>query len=222
MQRGLQRIHFVTPPARGKPIERIFGCNYAFFLQHNVFILYMATLLKSKGFDVKVIDAPIDGFKKVEDIADDSDVYVFYSNFLSRGTDLEAAETIVKIEGRKTIIFTGSDPTWDPEAYIRNDNYYVIRGEPELVLPELLKGIGGGDIKSVYGVSFMNNGKVIHNPTANVIDNLDYLPYPERKLYKNPYKYINPKFKRIPCTTILTSRGCPYRCLYCVPNSFMS
>jgi len=216
---SIRKVHFIVPPSKGKLIDRIFGCNYAFFIQQNIFMLYPATILKENGFNVEVTDAPVDGLKRMEDIIRvKADAYCFYSNFLSREIDLKAASVITSSLDRVPVIFMGSDPTCFPENYVVDKNYYVIRGEPELTLLRLLSEIE--KVEKIPGVSWMTKNKqIVHNPTAGIIENLDLLPHPDRLLCKNPFKYLNPKFKKQPCTTILTSRGCPYRCIYCVPNS---
>ena len=47
---------------------------------------------------------------------------------------------------------------------------------------------------------------------------LDRLPQPARHLVKDTV-YRNPKLKTTPYTTMVTSRNCPFRCIYCVPSS---
>lgn len=209
----LMKIHFIVPPAE-KPVDRIYGCNYAFFLQHNVMLLTIATYLKEKRFDIEITDCVIDGIP-VEGIKDDADAYVIYSVALTRADDLAAAKLLEK-KG-KPIIFMGPDPTWSPKDYLKSGQYLVVRGEPEITLLVLLENLKNP--KKVRGVSYLAGKKVVDNPPRQYITNLDELPVPDRTLLKNPLKYFNSQFKKSPQTTILTSRGCAYRCYYCVPNS---
>ncbi|HHT9125789.1 MAG TPA: B12-binding domain-containing radical SAM protein [Candidatus Brocadiia bacterium] len=226
------KIHFLIPPSSevgGKSPDRIFGCNYAFFFQHNIFILYPATLLKKAGYDVGVIDCTIENKTIASVLKDKADFYVFYSVFLSREIDLQAANVIESTLSRDIpIIFIGSDPTYYPEKYLLSPNRFVIRGEPEYSLLDLINNLnpppytspsrGEGRVKG-EGISWYDNGKVIHNPYRKYIEDLDSLPFPDRTLLKNSQKYFNAKFKKLPSTTILTSRGCAFKCYYCVPNS---
>ena len=212
-------IHFLFPPSTtGRNADRIFGCNYGFFLQHNVFLLSAATVLKKASFQVEVTSCPKDNISLEEALKTSADIYVFYSVFLSRKTDLETARIIRRKEGNRSIIFLGPDPTYYPEKYLLFDKFFVVRGEPELTLLELVQNIDG-DVSSVKGVSWRKKGKIIHNPQRPIIEDLDILPIPDRMLYEKPFSYPNARFKNFPSTTILTSRGCSFRCYYCVPNS---
>ena len=57
------------------------------------------------------------------------------------------------------------------------------------------------------------------NETYGVIEDLDTLAFPARHLLPENLDYFNPKLKERPVTLILTSRGCSFRCYYCVPNA---
>jgi radical SAM superfamily enzyme YgiQ (UPF0313 family) len=226
----IKKIHFLIPPpleVGGKCPDRIFGCNYAFFFQHNIFILYPATLLKKAGYDVRIIDCTIENETIDSALNDEADAYVFYSVFLSREIDLKTASVIESALSKDIpIIFMGSDPTHCPEKYLLSPNRFVVRGEPEHSLLDLInnlechcEGQSPEAISKVEGVSWYDNEKVIHNPHRKYIEDLDSLPFPDRTLLKNPQKYFNAKFKKLPSTTILTSRGCAFKCYFCVPNS---
>ena len=139
------KINFlIPPPEKGKAVERIFGCNYGFFSQHNVLMLYPATVLKQNGFDVKVTDCVADGIEDLKSFIkrDDCRVYVFYTNFLSRELDKKSARLILGVKDAK-IVFIGSDPSYKPEQYLMNENCFVIRGESEEIILKLIKSLIG-------------------------------------------------------------------------------
>jgi radical SAM superfamily enzyme YgiQ (UPF0313 family) len=91
----------------------------------------------------------------------------------------------------------------------------VVRGEGEITIAELLsKLFSNSDLASVLGISFRRNGEVIRTPDRPFIQNLDDLPYPA-------YQYFALKQYRFFGRTILpilTSRGCPFQCSYCVSS----
>jgi radical SAM superfamily enzyme YgiQ (UPF0313 family) len=211
------KIHFIVP--RSRPLDRLYGCIYAFFVQHNIFLLSAATMLKKQGHEVEVTDLNVDGNQSLKRLVenDNADAYVFYSIFLSREVDLAAAAEITETKGHVPIVFMGSDPTYRPEIYLQRKNHFVVRGEPEHTLADLFQNLySPGEVE---GLSYVSNGTPVDNPMRSWIQNLDALPFPDRGLVKKPSKYSNPRFRKYPCTTILTSRGCAFKCRFCVPNS---
>lgn len=218
-------IHFLIPSAaengKREVLDRIFSCHYGFFPQQNVFILEPATVLRDKGYDVKVTDCVVDKISLKKALDKKGDIFVFCSAFLSRDLDLWAAQQIKKRFGNKWIVFLGNDPSCFIEKYLISDNHIVLRGEPEETIVELANELKKDkpNLKKIKGISWSNKGKIIHNPLRKYIENLDKLPIPDRTLSSKPFDYPNARFSQFPSTTMLTSRGCSHRCLFCIPNS---
>lgn len=182
-------------------------------------MLYAATSLKENGFEVAVLDCFKENLSLSAALKQPADAYVFYSVFLSRESDLLAAEIAEKTKGKDTpIIFIGPDPTYYPGLYLTASNRMVVRGEPEETLLELVKNFPQG-LKNISGLSWFCDGKIMDNPARHYLEDLDSLPFPDRRLYAKFQEYNNAKFSQLPSTVILTSRGCTFRCYYCVPNS---
>lgn len=219
------KIHFIIPSnaekGRQEVLDRIYGCNFGFFTQHNVFILEPATVLKNLGYEIEISDCVVEKKSLNEVLKLGGDVFVFYSVFLSRDIDLWASKEIKKRFGKKWIIFLGNDPVWFIDKYLISDNHIVIRGEPEETIVEVLNELGKNKplLKNIKGISWRKNGKKIDNPLRKYISSIDKLPIPDRLLLKKPFAYPNARFAQFPSTTMLTSRGCAYRCLFCFPNS---
>jgi radical SAM superfamily enzyme YgiQ (UPF0313 family) len=91
---------------------------------------------------------------------------------------------------------------------------YLVLGDGEIPFTELIQNLGDKDkLKNITGLVFQENGKII-NTGRYIVENLDLLPFPARHL--TPFKkYFCILSKRSPITTMITSRGCPYRCLFC-------
>jgi anaerobic magnesium-protoporphyrin IX monomethyl ester cyclase len=214
----------IPPPLDGKRVvERVFGCNYGLYPIPNIFLLTAAAVIGKENYLVSYVDAPVEKMNKNSFLSylgnDDSSVYCLYTVNLSLNTDKIALDHIRKIKGDIPVIFVGPAPTYSPGSLLKDQNTFVIRGEFELVLPELMNYLfQGRKIETIKGISYFKDGKIYHNASQGIIENLDILPFPARYLIdKN--KYFNPKFGVRPITVMLTSRGCPYRCIYCVPNS---
>ena len=83
---------------------------------------------------------------------------------------------------------------------------FVIRGEAEETLVELLDTLETGRFEEVRGLCFRTQGVVVLNPPRPRIRDLDALPIPA---------YDRIDFDRYSRGMIVTSRGCPYDCSFC-------
>ncbi len=94
---------------------------------------------------------------------------------------------------------------------------FAVKGEGEVGFAQLLSALEGLlPFNQVAGLCWRDEatGKILDNPPAPPIENLDALPFPARHLTPVD-KYYSILAKRNPITTMFTSRGCPYRCLFC-------
>ncbi len=94
---------------------------------------------------------------------------------------------------------------------------FAIKGEGELAFSQLLSALEGSmGLDKVFGLAYRDpsSGQVKDNPPAPPVENLDGLPYPARELTP-VHRYYSLIAKHNPITTMFTSRGCPYRCLFC-------
>ena len=215
-------ILFFDPPAlvRNKIPERVFGCTYSLHPFPNIFVFQVAAVAKSKDHSVRYRNFPLERAGLEEFIsflkADKSDVYCIYSVNLATRADLETLRVIREVRGSRKVIFFGPAPTYDPDEYLKDENVIVVRGEPEITFSELIDA--ENDLGNVKGISYLRDNYIRHNPAREINRNLDQLPFPAREL-ADVEKYYNPKFADEKFTAILTSRGCPYRCKFCVPCS---
>lgn len=97
-------------------------------------------------------------------------------------------------------------------------------GEGELTVVELLKVLEEKDsLDNVKGIIFREDGILKINEPRPFIENLDILPFPAWDLLPDITKFYRPScfgFKRLPITSLLTSRGCPMRCTFCSDSPF--
>jgi anaerobic magnesium-protoporphyrin IX monomethyl ester cyclase len=109
------------------------------------------------------------------------------------------------------LIAGGIHPTLVPEEPLKNCFDYVIRGEGEATIPELIKELENknSELKRIKGISYKDNGQIIHNEDRPFIADLDSLPFPAFYLMKGYEK------NAYACKGIITSRGCPFDCTYC-------
>lgn len=90
----------------------------------------------------------------------------------------------------------------------------VLRGEYEITCKEIAEG---KPLSEIFGISFRdNNNNIITTPPRDFINNLDEIPFPPRYLIDNSL-YVRPDTME-PQTTIVTNRGCPFNCIFCLAN----
>ena len=107
------------------------------------------------------------------------------------------------------IVVGGPHATLAPDETLKSEFFdYLVRGEGEYTLLELVEGRDPADIN---GLSYKDDqGRIRHNPDRRFIDNLDELPPPDPHLQLIPLGDLNENFG-----VIATSRGCPKRCVFC-------
>jgi anaerobic magnesium-protoporphyrin IX monomethyl ester cyclase len=89
----------------------------------------------------------------------------------------------------------------------------VVRGEGEEVIKQIVAGVPCGEIR---GLSFRRNGQIVHNENQALPD-LAHLPFPDRSLRRHDYCWSagGVRLTRHAFDTILTARGCPFKCKFC-------
>lgn len=108
------------------------------------------------------------------------------------------------------IVLGGPHVTFLPEDALKETLAdYISRGEGEMTFVELIEYLNYGTIPldKIAGISYRNEERIIHNEDRQYIEKLDCIPLPsmeEKELQAYHIKQL-----------IITSRGCPGRCVYC-------
>ncbi|MDD5236846.1 MAG: radical SAM protein [Candidatus Omnitrophica bacterium] len=89
----------------------------------------------------------------------------------------------------------------------------IVRGEGEETIREILQG---SPLKNILGISYQENGRIIHNPNRP-FPNVDTLNPPDRSLRRNKYALsVNGiQMANITFDAVLSARGCPFNCKFC-------
>lgn len=88
---------------------------------------------------------------------------------------------------------------------------YVIMGEAELTLKDILDGVPDNEI---LGICYRENFQPVKNDKRPFIDNLDILPFPARHLVDNSI-YRRPDNGKVQAV-VKVARGCPFHCFFCL------
>jgi radical SAM superfamily enzyme YgiQ (UPF0313 family) len=134
---------------------------------------------------------------------------------------LNAARTIREQFPGTHVIFGGQHPTIMPEQVMKLDCVdSICIGEGEQVWADFLDRMAaGGTLEGVPGLWFRRDGSVVRNLPRNDYVDVNSVPMPAYHLLEIE-RYFDIDFVRFPTVDrraiqIFTSRGCPYRCIYC-------
>lgn len=192
-------------------------------------LLYLASVLKTEGHEIKVIDNARAGMP-IKNLADrvkreNPDIVGIGALTPTFRQGINIAKAVKEKNPDVKIIFGNYHATFEYERLLKKYPVVdcVVLGEGERTFSELLKNLGKkGKMKDVKGIAFRHKGRVFRTPPGPFIQELDKLPFPDRSLLEQEYKSeivgifgSGGKF-----TTLLSSRGCPYACKYCACAAF--
>lgn len=188
--------------------------------------LSAAAVLREHGFDVTYTHCQSMGLD-LNGLAKDMErlaprMVVVQAEHINLGVAITVAEAAE--QGGAISVFVGPLATALDDEFVRKGYCnYVIRGEWDLTLARLVSVLARGeDASKVQGLTFMRSDKVVHTPKAPLIEDLDSLPFPAYDLIDLSGFYES-VFIRFPAATMITSRGCPYHCVFCAfPNTIYS
>jgi len=192
-------------------------------------ILYCAGVLMNKEIEVSILDQPAKGFSLNQTLnwvkREDPDILGF-SVLLSAAKEAPKIAERVKAENPNiTIVFGNYHATFNAERILKKYPFVdvVARGEGEYISLELAKCLEkNGNLTEVEGITFRNKGKIVSTPDRPLIKNVDSLPFPDRNLtgaqYTSTIFGIKVNTKKF--TTLVSSRGCPFRCSFCGIRKF--
>jgi len=172
----------------------------------------------------RVVDAPVQRLN-LDDclkIADNFDMVVLYTSTPTLKIDVETARRIKERKSSIVTVLTGPHVTILPDESLKFADGavdIVCRGEFDYSVKELCEGHPWNEVD---GISYIKDGKTVRTPDRPPIQDLDVLPFASQ-IYKRDLpidEYIIPHFLH-PYVSIYSSRGCPFRCIYCLwPQTF--
>jgi len=194
-------------------------------VNHPLGIMSIAAYLRQeKHCDVRIEDIRISGDDKYgieakvrnyrPDVVGIS-ALTFESNAI-----LWIAESVKRADDNIPIVLGGPHATAYPEVAIATPNIdYVVVGEGELIAGQLVERlINGDDLSDLKGIVFERNTEIFSTGRGEYVEDLDQIPMPAHDLIQSE-KYA--EYQRMsrsgsgPFMSLFSSRGCPYRCIYC-------
>ena len=194
-------------------------------IYYPLWLAYAVGALEQDGFAVTLVDAPAAGndLRQVLELAGDLQprLVVVETSTPSIYNDLEVSEAVKDRVPGAFVLLVGSHVTALPEDALRMGPSVdaVVRGEYDHTVRDVARFLdSGGSLAKIQGLSYRGlDGAIRHNPDRPPIQNLDALPFVskviKRHLRVEDYFY---SIARYPEVTIVTGRGCPHRCAYCL------
>ncbi|TSC96035.1 MAG: Radical SAM protein [Parcubacteria group bacterium Athens1014_10] len=188
-------------------------------------LAYIASLLRAKH-QIIFLDANALDYGAEQTVAriknNQPDILILTSTPVDRwecpNSQIDSIFQIINQVKIENTILTGSHGTVTPDwIFEKCEVKYIVRGEPELTVLNLVEALSNNQkVKNVKGISFKIKGEIVHNEAASRIENLDQLPLPAYDLLPmEKYKYSFDDLPQ-PFSIMLTSRGCPFNCIYCL------
>jgi len=196
----------------------------------------IGTFIRNKGYNVEILDAnaeglgPVDTARRIAETCPLLTVIMVYGQNPSASTMVMPAvgavtKEIKKADPEQKVLLVGGHVAALSERSLREESAdFVCDGEGPYTIVELMEALKqeNPELKNVRGLLFWSDGKIIHNPSAPLIMDLDrempgiawdLLPM---NLYKahnwHCFAHLD---KRQPYASIYTTLGCPFRCSFC-------
>jgi len=192
------------------------------YIEYPVYLAYTVAVLEKAGFEVSFLDAIMEELDIPSFAARVKDIHpsllVMECSTPSIRFDLQSAAAVKTAIPGITVALVGSHVTFfHKEILLENPSVgAVCRGEFEITVRELARAIAEARAwNTVEGLSFRADGQVIANPDRPLVDDLDGLPFPARHIVQNQ-GYRAGIFSGKQPTAIVSSRGCPFQCTYCL------
>ncbi|MEM2107704.1 MAG: radical SAM protein [Candidatus Bathyarchaeia archaeon] len=208
-----QKIALITPPL-------IEGAYY-----HPIFpplgLAYLAAVLEQNNFEVQIIDCPASkiGYEKLKaELSSMEPALIGIASMTATiPSALKAARVAKEACPYSKVVMGGPHATFADTQILTEEPAVdvIVRGEGEETLLELAQNLPNlKNLNRIKGITFRNRNQIIQTPQRSFIQNLDELPLPSyRSLPIESYRICGKKL-----LPIMTSRGCPFQCSFCVAS----
>jgi anaerobic magnesium-protoporphyrin IX monomethyl ester cyclase len=186
-------------------------------------ISYLAASLEQNGYQVDVIDCqvskPTQKDLEAEFKQRQPDVVGVTSATLTYLPAVEIVKTAKQALPNCLALMGGPHVTVMAEQALSENPAadIIVRGEGEQTMLELARLVSNGNLKNlgaVAGITFRKNSQIVQTPNRPFIQDIDSLPLPAHKHFDvSMYRILGKTY-----LPIITSRGCPYQCAFCLAS----
>ncbi len=187
-------------------------------------LCYLAAVLQKEGYDVRILDAHLLGLstgQTAQRVMEEApDVAGLYATTLSIEIAEETAKAVKERCPGVSVVIGGPHVSGFGKETLKCPYFdFGIFGEGEHSFLDLIRLLekGEGDLEKCKGLIYRRDGAILQNEPMPLIVCLDDLPFPARRLLPDLKNYHMKVLlsKTHPVAHILTSRGCPYGCVFC-------
>jgi radical SAM superfamily enzyme YgiQ (UPF0313 family) len=186
-------------------------------------LLYLSSHLRAKGLSVEIYDSTFGTKADLFSILRSGPPAALgvYANLMTRQNALEIIACAH--EAGWIVVAGGPEPANYAEEYLDGGADLVVSGEAEIPLEELLRcGFERPQWSRIGGLTFRDgSGSTVRTPPPQLIKDLDAQPWPDReRIDINRYLAAWRKHHGNGSVSLITARGCPYRCNWCSHSVF--
>jgi radical SAM superfamily enzyme YgiQ (UPF0313 family) len=179
-------------------------------------LLYISAHLKERGFAPEIFDSTFSAPAEFERFVarERPPVVGIYCNMMTRRNALRMIPAC-RAAGAAVVV-GGPDPVNYAAEYLDAGADVVVVGEGELTLEELLRrGLDGlGEVEGI--VYRQEGGRLVTTPPRPYLADLDAQPFPDRAAIDIPaYMRVWKEHHGTSAVSLITARGCPYKCTWC-------
>ena len=186
-------------------------------------LAYIAAALEEEGYSVQIQDFVVNRYtkEKIEEKYKEYEPDIVGTTAVTMTFD-DASDILKYYKEESPDIFTvigGPHVTFDAVNTLKKHPHIdmIVMGEGERTIIEIADHLKNGkSFNDIKGISFRENGGVTTTEPRPLIQDMKTLPYPARHLLPlNKYQALD-----LPIT-IITSRGCPHKCIFCVGSKMV-
>ena len=181
-------------------------------------LLYLSSHLRSRGFEVEIFDSTFESREQLFALLerDEPGILGIYGNLMTRANVLAIAARAHSVGWR--VVLGGPEPANYAEEYLAAGVDLIVSGEGEKALQQVMEtGFDRARWKDIKGLIFRaESGAVIRTGPPDLIGSLDEQPWPDRERV-DIARYLQTwrDFHGTGSLSVITARGCPYRCNWC-------
>jgi len=182
-------------------------------------IAYVASSLMQNGYRIVAHDLNFVKETEFDELLQEKYIFIGITGFSFNINSIESLIREIRHKTKSPIVLGGTIVNSYPEFIANNiDADFFVYGEGEKTSVELARYLSGeGNVENVNGIYYRNNRTIKRNDPAQLIKNLDEIPFPAWDEFKIE-RYFHKTFPYRKSAFLISSRGCIGKCTFCYRN----